>query len=98
MDNFDLARGYDSEADALKRIRARLLLIGISSDWLFPASDVRALQERARAAGVDVSYAELDSSHGHDGFLADAESLTPIVREHLDERRSLVLAQAIVAR
>ena len=83
MDNFDLARGYESEEDALRRISASLLLVSISSDWLFPASDVRALSERARAAGVDASYRELVSSHGHDGFLADAELLAPIVRAYL---------------
>jgi homoserine O-acetyltransferase len=98
MDNFDLARGYASEAKALRRISARLLLVGISSDWLFPADEVRALAERACAVGVDASYAELVSSHGHDGFLADAELLVPIVREHLEERRSSIVAQSAGAR
>jgi homoserine O-acetyltransferase len=91
MDNFDLARGYESEEDALKRITARLLLVGISSDWLFPARDVRGLAERAQAAGVNASYAELESSHGHDGFLADAESLAAIVRTHLEGKPSATL-------
>jgi homoserine O-acetyltransferase len=83
MDNFDLARGHESEAEALQRISARLLLVGISSDWLFPAKDVHALAERARAAGVNASYAELESSHGHDGFLADAALLATLVRPHM---------------
>ncbi|HWQ36762.1 MAG TPA: homoserine O-acetyltransferase [Blastocatellia bacterium] len=80
MDNFDPAHGYASEAAALSRITARVLLVGISSDWLFPASDVKALSRRMAAAGVEVEYAELDSSHGHDGFLADAGDLAPIIR------------------
>jgi len=88
MDNFDLEHGYESEYEALRRITARLLLVSISSDWLFPASDVRAVAARARSAGVDVEYAELESSHGHDGFLADAEQLARIVRGHVDEERS----------
>src|SRR5882724_12062375 len=77
MDTFDLAEGEKSSASlqaALGRIRARLLLVGISSDWLFPPSDVRALAWAARAAGVKAKYAELNSSHGHDGFLAEAAS------------------------
>lgn len=94
MDNFDLARGYDSEEDALKRIEARLLLVGISSDWLFPASDVHEFAGRMRAAGADVTYAELASSHGHDGFLADAGLLAQIVRAHLDERQAPARVQA----
>jgi homoserine O-acetyltransferase len=89
MDNFDLARGYPCEAEALRRITARLLMVGISSDWLFPASDVRALTERAQAAGVDATYRELVSSHGHDGFLADAARLAAIVAGHLDEAEVL---------
>ncbi|HUQ33379.1 MAG TPA: homoserine O-acetyltransferase [Pyrinomonadaceae bacterium] len=89
MDNFDLSHGYTCEAEALRRIRARLLMVGISSDWLFPASDVRALTERAQAAGVDATYRELVSSHGHDGFLADAARLAAIVAGYLDEAEVL---------
>jgi homoserine O-acetyltransferase/O-succinyltransferase len=84
MDNFDLARGHGTESEALRRMSASLLLVGISSDWLFPAEDVRALAARARAAGADATYVELQSSHGHDGFLADAAALVPIINEHLD--------------
>jgi homoserine O-acetyltransferase len=91
MDNFDLARGYESEEAALKRIKARLLLVGISSDWLFPAGDVRNLAERARAAGVNVGYAELDSLHGHDGFLAEPERLVSIMRDDVDGKQSATL-------
>jgi homoserine O-acetyltransferase len=94
MDTFELSRGYESERAALQRIRAAVLMVGITSDWLFPASDVRALSERAREAGVQVSYAELSSSHGHDGFLADTELLSPIVRNYLDETLQPALAQA----
>jgi homoserine acetyltransferase len=31
------------------------------------------------AVGVDARYAELDSAHGHDGFLADAADLVPLI-------------------
>lgn len=90
MDIFNLADEDESAASseaALRRIRARLLLVGISSDWLFPASDVRALCRMARARGVKASYAELDSSHGHDGFLAEAAQLAPIIKAHLEEEQ-----------
>ncbi len=79
MDTFDLARGYESERDALRRIRARMLLVGISSDWLFPPEDVRDLAQRIRSAGHACDYAELKSSHGHDGFLADMDQLAPFI-------------------
>jgi homoserine O-acetyltransferase len=83
MDNFHPARGYESERAALARVKARVLLVGISSDWLFPAEEVKSLAERMRDAGVEVEYAELQSSHGHDGFLAEPQSLALIVRQSL---------------
>jgi len=79
MDTFELGHGYASEAEALQRIRAKVLLVGISSDWLFPAADVKALADRLRAAGVDSRYLELVSDHGHDAFLADAQVLAPLL-------------------
>ena len=80
MDTFDLARGYGSEEEALRRIACHVLLVGISSDWLFPAAEVQALAERARAAGVECDYAHFESDHGHDGFLADMKQLVAVVR------------------
>ncbi len=84
MDNFELGRGYESEAAALCRIKAKTLLVGISSDWLFPATEIKALSERMQMAGVPVEYAELQSSHGHDGFLADADALASLLRGALN--------------
>jgi homoserine O-acetyltransferase len=85
MDTFDLEPNDESRQAPLERIQARVLLVGISSDWLFPASEVRALAQRMRTAGVDADYAELASSHGHDGFLADATSLVDAIEgSHLE--------------
>lgn len=84
MDNFDPGRGYASAFAALERIRSRVLLVGISSDWLFPADDVRALGEKMREAGVSAVYSGMESSHGHDGFLAEPGALAQIVRRSFD--------------
>ena len=88
MDTFDLTGGDKSATSpeaALRRIQAHLLLIGISSDWLFPTSDVRALAWAARAGGAKADYVELKSAHGHDGFLAEAGQLAPIIKSYLEE-------------
>jgi len=79
MDNFDLGRRYGSEAAALRRIRARVLLVGISTDWLFPPAEVHALADRIAAAGVPCEYREFLSAHGHDGFLADPDQLVTLL-------------------
>ena len=85
MDAYDLGKSPDEEARTLGRIRSRVRLVGIRSDWLFPPADIRALTDRMVAAGVDARYTELDSAHGHDGFLADADELAPLLRTALDE-------------
>ncbi|MBV8859042.1 MAG: homoserine O-acetyltransferase [Acidobacteria bacterium] len=94
MDTFDLARGYASEEAALRRITARVLLVGITSDWLFPSSEIHALARRMSSAGVRCRYEELESSHGHDGFLADADLLAPLLSEALSERNDLAAQHA----
>jgi len=98
MDTFDLARGYESEAVALRRIQARVLLVGISSDWLFPAADMLNLAERMQWAGVDACYQELESSHGHDGFLAEAHLLAPLIRPHLSANGEAGLFAGVATR
>ncbi len=79
MDSFDLARGYAGEAEALRRMLARVLVVGISSDWLFPADEVRALAERIQDANAVCNYIELHSDHGHDAFLAEAANIRPLI-------------------
>jgi homoserine O-acetyltransferase len=93
MDTFDLSRGYESESAALRRIGARVLLVGITSDWLFPAGVVRELAARMSAAGVDCRYAELTSPHGHDAFLADVHLLAPLLDAVLSEEHTTDSAQ-----
>lgn len=83
MDNFDPAIGYESAQAALERIKARVLLIGIESDWLFPVSDIEALAQQMKAAQVQVEFAKLITTHGHDGFLAEPEQLVPLIRTFL---------------
>ena len=83
MDTFDWSRGYPPERVALSRISAPVLLLGISTDWLFPPADVHALSRRINEAGGHSQYVELESTHGHDGFLADFHLLAPILHGEL---------------
>jgi homoserine O-acetyltransferase/O-succinyltransferase len=80
MDTWDPLRGYGSPAEAYGRIRARLCLVGISSDWLFPADTVRRFAEQIGAAGAQVDYREMTSDHGHDAFLAEQVELVRLLQ------------------
>jgi homoserine O-acetyltransferase/O-succinyltransferase len=79
MDLFDPIRPYSSPAEAWSRIQARLTMVGISSDWLFPAVEIEALARVIKAVGVQCEYRELTSNHGHDSFLAEPRHLLDIL-------------------
>jgi len=79
MDTWEPARGYRDARDAFGRIKAELIFVGISSDWLFPPKDVRALAETVREAGADAEYREMTTDHGHDAFLAEQAELVRLL-------------------
>jgi homoserine O-acetyltransferase len=85
MDLFEVANGYESEEAALKRITAKIYLVGISSDWLFPARDVRDLAGRMLQNGINANYLEMISSDGHDAFLSDTAKMSEVLRKILSE-------------
>ncbi len=77
-DWFDVAEysprslGEGNAAAALARIRVeRALVIGVSTDILFPLSQQQEIANGLRAAGADVDFVPLDSPQGHDAFLVD---------------------------
>jgi homoserine O-acetyltransferase len=80
MDLWDPVRGFRSPEEAFGRIQAELIFIGISSDWLFPAGDVRRLAEAVKQAGVRAEYREMVTDHGHDAFLAEQTELIRLLR------------------
>jgi homoserine O-acetyltransferase len=82
MDTWDPVRGFRDERDAFSRIAARITFVGISSDWLFPAQDIRRLAQSVRDAGVQAEYAEMVSDHGHDAFLAEQAELVRLLQLH----------------
>jgi homoserine O-acetyltransferase len=80
MDTWDPLRGYASATEAFSRIRARLTIVGISSDWLFPPETVRQFAASVVAAGVQADYREMISDHGHDAFLAEQAELVRLIQ------------------
>ncbi len=79
MDSFDV-RGYATHAR--EPGAPSLLFVGISSDWLFRPQDVRSAAERFASDGFVSAYAEIESDHGHDAFLAEPEKLSAILAQN----------------
>ncbi|RZJ93139.1 MAG: homoserine O-acetyltransferase, partial [Hymenobacter sp.] len=77
MDSHNLGRGRSGVAATLASIRARTLVLGITSDVLFPLAEQREIAEGIPGA----VYGELDSSFGHDGFLLETVKITAALEE-----------------
>jgi len=86
---YDLARehGRGSLARALAGFQARALLIAFSSDWLYPPSGSREVEETLRGLGKPVELHVIDAPYGHDCFLLEEARQTPIIRRFLQELR-----------
>lgn len=77
MDSHHIARdrAYSVET-VLREITARTLVIGLSSDLLFPPAEQKLL-----AKGIPGAvFHEIDSLYGHDGFLIETEQLAALIR------------------
>lgn len=78
MDSHNIARGRTKTIEeALAQVRPRTLIIGVSSDILFPPSEQKFLYAHIPNA----EYAEIDSAYGHDGFLIETEQLSKAITE-----------------
>lgn len=71
MDSHNIGRRRASVGDALAKVKAKTLVIGIESDTLFPP-----VEQQFIADGIsNARYEEIHSDFGHDGFLLENEQL-----------------------
>lgn len=93
MDSHDVGRGRGPREAILRHIGHDVLVVGISSDVLYPVGETRELAAAIRGA----RFAVLDSPHGHDAFLIDTEQLGTIVQRHLAGEREVEIDPALGA-
>ncbi|MEZ5278784.1 MAG: homoserine O-acetyltransferase [Opitutaceae bacterium] len=85
LDYFDLAGQYGSLEAAFAKLDSRVLVVGFTSDWLFPPEQNREIVLAMLRAGKSASYAEVEMDLGHDSFLVESPNLYELVRAFLDE-------------
>ena len=85
MDLHDVGHGRGGVATALARVRARTLVVSISSDGLYPPLQQEDLHAGLVAGGVDSRYVQVMAPDGHDGFLVCTDQIGPHVRALLDD-------------
>ncbi|MBN1435932.1 MAG: homoserine O-acetyltransferase [Sedimentisphaerales bacterium] len=84
LDYFDLSDNHQDLTEAFKGCQDSLfLLVAFSSDWLYPAQQLKDIARAVRRAGGDATYYEINSDYGHDAFLLDYEKQAPLVQSFL---------------
>ena len=87
LDQFDLVQAYGSLELAYAPVQAESLVVGFTSDWLFPPEQNRAMALALLRAGKRANYAELSTDLGHDSFLLESEELYTLVRGFLEREQ-----------
>lgn len=82
MDSHNVGRGKSGVSEALKIIKAKTLVIGITSDGLFPVAEQQFLADEIRNS----HFVEIDSKFGHDGFLIEAKKLIEVFFDFYSNR------------
>ena len=84
MDLHDIARGRGTLDNAMSRIKAPTLVMGISSDILYPTYQQKQIHSILFEKGVDSTYVEIDSPHGHDAFLINFDQVGAPIEAFLE--------------
>ncbi|MCG8371724.1 MAG: homoserine O-acetyltransferase [Proteobacteria bacterium] len=83
-DLFDLAE-YGGSLDAgFRRLQLeRVLVIGVTSDILFPLEQQQELADGMSVNCTDTQFAALDCIKGHDSFLVEMDAFRPVIWDFL---------------
>ena len=86
LDYFDPAGSSGGSLDAaLAGAKADFLLVAFTTDWRFSPERSREIMTALVHNGRRVSYAEIDSVHGHDSFLMDDAQYHAVLRTYFEE-------------
>jgi homoserine O-acetyltransferase len=84
LDYFDPAEPFAGDlATALAGARAKYLVVAFSTDWRFSPARSREIVNALVKNKHAVTYAEITSPHGHDGFLMDDSYYHAVVAAYM---------------
>ena len=82
MDSHNTARHRSrSVEDVLQTLPQKTLVVGIKSDLLCPAEELKKIADNMQHA----SYQQIESLYGHDGFLIEAKQISALVSQWLQQ-------------
>ena len=85
LDYFNPADAYNGDLSAAFRIaKANFLILSFTSDWRFSPERSLEIVKALLDNKINVSYAEISTSHGHDSFLMKTPQYHQLVRAYMD--------------
>jgi homoserine O-acetyltransferase len=84
MDSHDVGKNRGGVEKALRRITAKTLVIGITSDVLYPITEQEYLQKKILGAEL----LSISSDFGHDGFLLEYEKIETALKRFIKGKSS----------
>ncbi|KPK11302.1 MAG: homoserine O-acetyltransferase [Acidithiobacillales bacterium SG8_45] len=85
LDYFDPAENFGGNLTrAMARARASFLVVSFTSDWRFAPSRSREIVKSIHDNDLNVSYAEIKASQGHDAFLMKIPHYLDVVAAYMD--------------
>lgn len=86
MDSHNLGRGRTQVEQALQRIQAKTLVIGIDTDILFPLREQQFISDNIPGA----AFEPIHSLYGHDGFLLEYEQISKLILAFIKPNKSRI--------
>ena len=71
--------------EGLKNVEAKVEVLSVDSDWLYPTEQSTDIVTALNANDVEVSFSEIKSNYGHDAFLLEKGQLNFILANFLSE-------------
>jgi homoserine O-acetyltransferase len=85
MDLHDVGTGRGGVESAVARVRVPTLVLGITSDMLYPIYQQRQIHQLLARHGTPTELVEIESPHGHDAFLINLDQVAEPIGTFLDE-------------
>ena len=85
MDLFDVAEYGESIEDGLNNLDLRrALIVGVTTDTLFPIHQQREFADALDKVVENVQFIKLNSIYGHDSFLVDINHFGPVLSKFFE--------------
>lgn len=89
MDYYDAAAhwGDGDLHKACERIKSEVMVVGFSTDWLYPPEECKQFALALSQNNKPVTYVDLPSRFGHDAFLVQTDEVSHLMQHFLEAKR-----------